>query len=234
MIGKELSDWLTTASRCLPGVLTGRLRKRAAELDAAAGGGRWEAGLWSGPALDRVTLSLYAAGADAQLRSAAALLLGSGAKPPRAAAPGIPWLELDWSLAKDEPLGAWVAGFDASNQTRARVVAASGKERAVGRTPFSLRALGGGEAASFVADFANLCPVESLRLEWRRDHQGCLCPAPVWGLRLARPEPWPRFVRANLADPLIPHASALAFLMEDRPVREVRFEEGALCALVGQ
>lgn len=124
-------------------------------------------------------------------------------------------LELEWSLVKDAPLGRWTAA-----------------ERRVEAAPFTKDLLSDPAAAAVLEDFVALCPPEALLVERLRAKGGWTQSA-RWGLRLARPEPWPRFARLNLADPLVSHSTRLAHVVAGRSVREIWFEGAALTVYVG-
>jgi hypothetical protein len=126
---------------------------------------------------------------------------------------GLASRELPWSLARDQ-------------------APPPGPARKVSLRPLTREFLAEPAVAALLGDFLARCPADELVLESRKDEAGRWAQSERWGLRLRRPEPWPRFARLTLAEPFAARGTILAYLLRATRVREVRFEGPSVTAFL--
>ncbi len=119
---------------------------------------------------------------------------------------GAPRLDATWDLTTGRPIGG--APFSP---------AAPGR-----RVRFKAGLFGEPALDKVIADFAALCPVDSMVLR-----------EVGWSLVLASPPRWPLFARCDIAAVFTPSASQLALFLLDRRVSELSFDGEALWAHCG-
>ncbi|MDX6769675.1 MAG: hypothetical protein SF051_09100, partial [Elusimicrobiota bacterium] len=86
--------------------------------------------------------------------------------------------------------------------------------------------------AARAAAFHARCPAAGVSVEFEGEGKAAR-PTGRWSLALARPEPWPRFLRHDLAAPFAEGHAALSFLLLGRRVSALGFEGEVPRARVG-
>jgi hypothetical protein len=216
MIAKECRDWLESVRDCFPKNKIAGLPELIEELGPAARG-RWQIGLDSRDVFARPELRFFGRenGFDAFAKKAVKRLglSARGGKPPAA---GLPWLSFAWDMKEGSVADPWLSGSTG-------IHAAS---------PFTKELLEEPALAALLEDFSALCPIEALISEWGLEG-GTKVPRERWGLRLAAPEPWTRFMRLGIADPFLGMYSHLSYLNLDRRVAEISFEGARVKVYLG-
>lgn len=162
---------------------------------------------------------------DAAGALGAALGLGPEFLPPGRARAG-----LRWDAKAGRVAAVWL---EAAGRRRERGL--SGPTRSLSLRPHKLVAglFADPGLAARVSLFDGRCPVASAVVEFEGEGKAAR-PTGRWSLELARPEPWPRFLRLDLAAPFAEGQAGLSFLLLSRRVRELRYEgespRARLCA----
>lgn len=238
MIIKECIDWLKALGDAVPSSRTRGLRAVLAGLARNRRGGRWEIGLSSPRPFSSIIIRYFGAdsGFNKFRRDAASLSEGfkdAGHRPPP---PGFPWLSLDWDLRADALNSAVLYGAHAPVQRKTSMAIAlrSGGDRLMLKPrPFSPGMLQGTPASGVFKEISALFPIKDLVTQWALSPQGRPNPSPRWALRFREGVPWRLFICSNIADPFLGESSRMAYLLLDRKVTEIAFEEARLCAYIG-
>lgn len=185
--------------------------EKALAVLGAAGGGAWSVGV--GPS--GLEATDWEREFDAAAGLAPSLGLGESDPPPGPARAG-----LRWNAASGRVSSLWV-------QAGGRRLERAG-DGPVRRLSLKPHRLGPGlfaepGLAARAALFDARCPVEAAVVEFEGEGKAAR-PTGRWSLRLKRPEPWPRFLRLDLAGPFGERGSELSFLLLSRRVRELGFE----------
>lgn len=233
---RECRQWVRGLGQCLPSLRQKGLRELLAQEALWGRTGRWEAGLSSADGFNRIRLRYFGPPEDgfaAFIRKAARLLAGrwgEGLSPPPA---GFPWLCLEWDFKRDSLAGARLyAGSPSARPQEALALEREGGRALVRPQGFHREYLKDRALAGVFAPMAGLCPIKDLLTEWEPDEGGGWRARAGWSLRFAESVPWPHFARLGVADPFLPRAPRLAYLLLDRKVAELGFETGALRAYV--
>lgn len=220
----ERDELLSAASETLGGGRWGRLKRLCARLDAHLPEGRWRLRLGARSAWDAPELEfLPALARAARLTPPLAALLGAKASAERAP-DALAWLVLVWDARQGRVAAARVRVAAGEQSWRAgRVVGRRVLARRAWRaTRFADPAL----AASFAA-LSRLCPLAE---SWSA--AGADADA-EWSLRLAAPEPWPRFLRLDQAAAFGPGAGVSSLLLLGRRVEELGYRGDEARVAVG-
>lgn len=210
MNATERRELLAAAAETFPEGLYKGLEETLAPLEAAPGGA-WSVAAGPG-GLDTLD---WERDLDAAGTLAAALGLGEAFLPPGPARGGV-----RWDARAGRAVSTWL---EAGGRRLER--AAGGPVRSLSLRAHKLGASLFADAglASRVALFRARCPVESAVVEFEGEGKTAR-PTGRWSLVLSRPEPWPRFLRLDLAAPFAERATELSFLLLSRRVRELGFE----------
>lgn len=192
----------------------------ARALDPLVPAGRWRLRLsaaapWEGAELD------FVPDAPAQASAELAAALGArGAVPAGRSPEALGWLGARWDaragrleecfLRRATAVGAAEAAWRGGRRA---------PDRALARLAWAKTRFDDATLAERFRVMARLCPPAE---SWARDGA-----EPEWGLRLERPEPWPRFLRLDAAPAFGEETAAVSLLLLSRRVEEFGYRGGA-------
>lgn len=210
MNATERRELAAAAAETFPELRFAGLDEALAPLEAAAGGA-WSVSVGPNGFED----ASWERELDGAGELASALGLGAVFLPPGPARGGIRWNAREGRVA-----AAWLS---AGGRRLER--GASGPARSLSLRPHKLTAglFADPGLASRVTLFDRRCAVASAVVEFEGEGKAAR-PTGRWSLLLSRPEPWPRFLRLDLAGAFAPGQAALSFLLLSRRVRELDFE----------
>ena len=203
MNSRQCGQWLEAAAACDPGgSYDGPLRLVSA-LGAAAPGALWEGAVSGGDASALRVACRPPKTELAAARAALSSLLPAAAR--QASADPRAWLDAAW---EGRGGGRWTETDFGARFAKLR------------RRPFSAEIFAAPVSETLIA-FSALCPIVEIQ-----DAPG----RTVWTLILAKPEPWPTFLRCDAAAAFAPRAAQLSLLLRDARVRALDFDGEALWA----
>ncbi len=218
MNGRHLGETLAAFAACDATGSYDGIRELAASVSAALPVGEWEGAVSGGDAA-ALRVALRPCGDLGPARAAFARALDL----PEAAFAGAParsraWVDARW----DAKGGKWTAVTAAVRGAKGDTLKSllGGADRALVTRPFRAKDFDE-PVASALAVFHGLCPIAEVQSV--RGGDG-------WTLVLAKPVPWPLFLRTDLSAPFVPRAAQLALILRDARVVALDFDGEALWA----
>gem|GEM_PF-2519312 len=217
-------EFLAAAAACDPG---GNYAGPRALVDSVASimpGAEWQVAVRGGDA-SALRLGLLVCGDSAAGRAALARVLGVAAEDiVGEPASGRPWIDAAWDLSGGRWTSVERARAAKGVETLRQLLPKPGPERRLASRRFAA-ALFPEPIASGLEVFDALEKIGAVQSAAGRDG---------WTLTLARPVPWPRFLRCDVAAAFVPRAAQLSLLLRDARVAALDFDGDALWArLVG-
>ncbi|MFI5345243.1 MAG: hypothetical protein ACHQ51_02600 [Elusimicrobiota bacterium] len=220
MNGRHLREYLVATAACDPGGSYGGIQELAETVSEALPVGEWEGAVRGGDP-SALRAALRPCGDLARARAAYARVL----KLPESAFAGEPARSRSWVDARwDAKAGKWSSVTVAVRGTRGDVLKTllpeAGPVRPLTARRFSAKNFDE-PVASALAAFAALAPVSSVQT---------VAGEPGWTLVLAKPLPWPLFLRTDLSASFVPRAAQLSLIIRDARVVALDFDGEALWA----
>lgn len=218
MNGHHLREFLTATAACDAGGAYGGVQELAAEVSAALPVGEWEAAVRGGDA-SSLRVALRPCGDAAPARAAAARVLGVteaalAGEPARSRA----WLDARWDAKEGRWTRVLAAVRGPKGEALKTVLPETGATRPLSHARFSAAAFEE-PVASTLAAFHRVSPVAAVQTAGEG-----------WTLVLAKPLPWPLFLRSDLAAAFAPRAAQLSLILRDARVVALDFDGEALWA----
>lgn len=224
----ERDELFAAAAETFPKLRWAGLKRLCAVLDPLLPPGRWRARLgsdvgWEEPEFEFLPGVPGDAVPGAKLRSALAAPRFGGRAPEQSA-----WFVLSWDAraGRLRSVRARQAAGAAVSETSWRG-RRSESRRVWARSSWAATRFATPELGERFMTMARLCPVKE---SWRAVEKGA---AGEWFLRLARPEPWPLFLRLDPAIPFGERGTEHSMLLLGRGVEEIGYRGAELWSVIG-
>ena len=231
---KQRDDFIDGISKCFPELRLEKMKNSLDSLDRLPGEHWWEGGVSSGFGLDVVMLRYF--GGARHLFPPWLSGVRNFFNLPRAdfpvefPAPSFPWLSMTWNLKTGDWRDLLFLGHAAVNGRVLGALFRAGERESkkiwLRSVPFSADALIEPALIELFLDFSRLVNIGNMVLESTLERGGGVLSRGKWSLRLKESISWPRFAALDMVGPFSSNISCLTFLLLDRRITELSFEEG--------